>query len=156
MVDQLAQRGAPDPTNLLEHGGEIIWPMSRVQAEVYGAERSLAFHEAVDVVGLVAFLLRPTLISALDALVDEEKDDAASLSHEERQRQEAQVRSDVLAVERDEAALTWRAIDDKLPVEFRSDINPIAVLQVQLRTAPRAIDGPTTSPLAYDVVQPRR
>jgi hypothetical protein len=111
---------------------------------------------AVDVVGLVAFLLRPTLISALDALVDEEKDDAASLSHEERQRREAELREDLLSVERDEAALTWRAMDENLPASHRPDCSPLAILQVQLRTAPRAIDGPTTSPLAYDVVQPRR
>jgi hypothetical protein len=82
MVEQLAARGTPDVTNLIEHDREIIWPTLRVQSEVHGAQRSLAFHEAIDVVGLFAAILKPAMISFLDTLVDAEKDDAAALSHE--------------------------------------------------------------------------
>jgi hypothetical protein len=57
IVEQLSRE--PDVTLLIEHDREVIWPTSRVQAEVYGAERALAFHEAVDVVGLFAYLLKP-------------------------------------------------------------------------------------------------
>jgi hypothetical protein len=153
MVEQLAQRGAPDVSLLVEMDRSIEWPVSRVQSEVYGTERALAFHQAVDVVGLLAFLLKPTLNAALDKLVDEASDDKAALTHEARQERAAEVMSDLLAVERTEAALTWRAMDEKLPVEFRADINPLAVLQVRLVTVPRAIEGPSTSPgHAYDIV----
>jgi hypothetical protein len=35
---------------------------------VFGAERALAVHEAVDVVGLIAFILKPAIIFVLDGL----------------------------------------------------------------------------------------
>jgi len=152
MVEQFAARGAPDLTNLIEHDGDIIWPTLRVQSVVHDAQRSLAFHEAVDVVGLFACLLKPTLISVLDAFADEASDDPAALTHEARQQREAKVMGDLLAVERDESALVWRAMDEKLPVDHRADISPLALLGVALVTAPRATNGhASTSPLAYDV-----
>ena len=155
MVEQLAVRGAPDPTLLLEHGGDVVWPTLRVQSEVYGAERSLAFHEAVDVVGLVAFLLKPTLISALDALVDEEKDNDAALTDEARQKAETEVMGDLLEQERLEAALIWTAQAQGLPIEFRGDCNPIAILQLRLVTTAKPNgQEPSSWMHAYDVVRP--
>lgn len=106
MVDQLAARGAPDPTNLLEHDGEIIWPSMRLQSEVIGAQRSLAFHEAVDVVGMLAWLHKDALIKKLDALVASEADDEAALTHEARREREAELLGDLLEQERIEAAVT--------------------------------------------------
>lgn len=115
------------------------------------------FHQAVDVVGLVAFLLKPTLITALDRLIDEESDDKAAMTHEARQKAEAEVRSDLLATERDEAALVFLAQAQGQPVEHRGDINPIALLGLRLVTA-AAVNGQETSPgHAYDIVMmPRR
>jgi hypothetical protein len=117
-----------------------------VRSEVHGEQRSLAFHETVDVIGLFASLLKPTLISALDALVDAEADDPASLSHEDRQLRTAEIMGDLLSAERDEASLTWLAQSQGLPVEFRPDINPLAILSIELRTTPRADALPETSP----------
>ena len=134
MVDQLAARGEPDVTTLLEHDGGLVWPTLRVQSEVIGPQRALAFHEAVDVVGLVAHLLKPTLIATLDALVESEADDKAALSHEARQKAEAQVLGDLLSVEMDESALVWRGQSEGLSVEHRADCSPLAVLQVRLVT----------------------
>jgi hypothetical protein len=37
----------------------------------------------------------------------------------------------LLAVERDEAALVWRAMDERLPVEHRADCAPQSILQVR-------------------------
>ncbi len=45
--------------------------------------RPLAFHEAVDVVGLVAWLHKDAQIKRLDAEIDSEADDGAALSHED-------------------------------------------------------------------------
>jgi hypothetical protein len=146
-VEQLAARGMPDVSGLIEHDQDInIWPMQRVQSQVIGAERSLAFHEAVDVVGLLAFLLKPAMISALDALVDAEKDDKNSLSHEARRQREAEAMGDLLDIERQEAALVFSAQAQGLPVEFRPDCDPRAILQIQLLQAPRADALPETSP----------
>jgi hypothetical protein len=60
------------------------------------------------------------------------------LTHEARQQQDAEVQGDLLAVESDESALVWRAMHERLPVEHRADINPVALLSVRLVTAPRA------------------
>ena len=145
MVEQLAQRSAPDVGNLIEHDRDIIWPSQRVQSEVYAERRALAFHETVDVVGLIAFLMKPTLISALDALVDAEADDKAALTHEARQQREDEVMRDLLSVERDEAALVWRAIDEQLPVNHRADCSPLATLQIRLVTVPSAAPSGSSS-----------
>ena len=60
---------------------------------------------------------------------------------------------DLFAVERDESALVWRAMDERLPVEHRADIDPRALLGVALVTAPSA-DAPRTSwERAWDVVR---
>ena len=153
MVDQLSQRGEPDVTLLLEHDREVIWPTSRVQAEVYGAERALAFHEAVDVVGLLAFLFKDQLTQKLCELVDEASDDKVALTADEREVRLAEVMRDTLSVEREECELVFAAQAQSLPVEHRGDIAPQALLGVELRTVPRAIDGPSTSPLAFDLVR---
>jgi hypothetical protein len=145
MVEQFAARGTPDVSALIEHDGDIVWPMLRVQSEVIGAaQRALAFHEAVDVVGLFACLLKPAMISFLDAMVDAEQDDAAALTHEQRQKAEAEVMGDLLAVEREECALVWQAQAQGLPCEHRSDISPLALLGLRLVTTPRAPDGPSS------------
>ena len=104
-------------------------------------QRSLAFAEVTDTLALTCWLHRDALIKRLDA----ESDDGAALTHEQRQQREAEVQSDLLSAERDEAWCVWRAIDDKLPVEHRSDCSPLAILQVQLITTPRADASPETS-----------
>jgi hypothetical protein len=96
------------------------------------------------------------LIAALDREINTEADDPAALSHEARQKAEAEVQSDLLAVERDESALVFKAWTDGLPCEHRSDCSPLALLGLRLVTAPSA-DVPGTSPEhAYNIVGGRR
>ena len=65
--------------------------------------------------------------------------------------------ADLLAVERDEAALVWRAMDERLPVEHRNDCAPQAIMGCQLVTAPRANVSPGSSPQhAYNIIGVRR
>jgi hypothetical protein len=144
MVEALAR--APDVSMLVEFDREIVWPTMRVQSEVIGAgQRGLAFHEAIDVVGLMASLLKPALISFLDTLVDAESDDPAALSHVARQQREAEAMGDLLAVERDESALVWMAQAQGLAIEHRSACAPEAILGCRLITAPRANETPETT-----------
>ena len=91
------------------------------------------------------------LVAALD-LIGAEADDKAALSTEQRQKAEAEAMSDLLAVERDEAALVWRAMDEKLPVEFRADTNPLAILQVRLLRGQTVI----CPRRRWDCLRPRR
>jgi hypothetical protein len=145
-IEQLAQRGEVSVSDVIEHDGKIIWPTMRVQSLVFNAGAgATAFHEAVDFGGLFAFLLQPTLISVLDALVDAEADDAGSLSHEERQRRESEAQSDLIHIERREAELVWQAQAQGLPVEHRADISPLALLGLKLITTPRAVTPPGSS-----------
>ena len=146
-IEQLAQRSV-NVSALVEHDGRIEFPMTQVRATIHNATPgAVAYHEAVDVVGLIAFLHKPALIAALDRLIDEQSDDPASLSHEARQQRTAEVMGDLLSVERDEAALVWRAMDERLPVEHRPDnVNPIALVGLVLVATPHATSSAETSP----------
>jgi len=156
MAEALVMRGTPDVSMLIEHDGDIIWPTIRVQSEVIGtAQRALAFHDAIDVVGLFAWLHRDALIAALDREIASEADDKAALTPEARQKAEAEVMADLLAVERDECALVWQAQAQGLPVEHRADISPLALLGVVLVTVPRANGSQPSSWMhAFDLVWP--
>ena len=141
-IEALAMQGAPSVSGIVEHdGGKIAWPTQSVRAEIYNTGLpAVGFCEVPDAVALLAWLHRDLLIKRLDAEIATESDDAASLSHEARQQREAEVQSDLLAVERDEASLVWSAQSQNLPTEHRSDISPIALLGVTLVVAPA--DGP--------------
>ena len=113
---------------------------------------SLAFAEAHDAALLIARLHRDALIKRLDAEIDAESDDAAALTHEARKQQEAVVLGDLLAVERDEAALVWRAMSERLPVDHRADCAPQAILQCMVVTAPRLDVSGSSREHAIDVI----
>ena len=155
-VEILAGRGVPDVTALVEHDGDIIWPSQEVRSEVYSEQRALAFATAPDGLALVAFLCKPALIAALGREIDAECEDPAALTHEQRQLRTDEIQRDLLAVEMEEGALVWSAQAQGLPIEFRADIDPRAVLQVALVKVQRAAIGPSTSALVFDVVHPGR
>ena len=156
-IEALAMQGEPDVTNLIEHDGKIDFQMQRVTSEVHAEKRALAFTEVLDAAALVAWVIKDALVKRLDAKIAAEADDPAALSHEARQQREAEVQGDLLAVERDEAALVWQAQQSLLPVEHRSDISPLALLGLQLITAPRATNGPSSPERAgFNLVGGRR
>jgi hypothetical protein len=148
---------APDVSLLIEHDGDIVWPMLSVQSEVFNAQRgAVAFAEVPDVLGLYLWRNKEAMLAALDELIDEEADDAGSLSHEERQRREAEAQADLLDIERQEAHWVWEAQKQNLPVEHRAHISPVALLGLQLVTAPRAAPPPTSPEHGYNIVGGRR
>lgn len=156
-IEALAARGAPDIANLIEHDRSVIWPTQNVRSQVYNTEvPSFASAELPDTLALFAWMHRDALIAALDREIDAESDDKSALSHEARQKAEAVVMGDLLAVERDEAALVWSAQSQSLPVEHRSDCDPRAILQIRLITAPGATSGPSSWMHAFDIVKPGR
>jgi hypothetical protein len=90
-IEALAQHGR-DVSMMVEHDGGLIWPMTSLRSDAMGAEqRALAFAEVPDAVALVAWLHKDALIKRLDAEIDTESDDPASLSHEAREKAEAEV-----------------------------------------------------------------
>jgi hypothetical protein len=104
-IAALARRGAVSVSALIEHDGKIEFPTQRLTSQVFGKEeRVLAFTAIPDAVAMFAW----TFKDALDREIEAESDDAAALTHEARQRAEAEVLSDLLAVVRAEAELVWR------------------------------------------------
>src|SRR4029077_11965121 len=134
----LAMQGSPDVSLMVEHDGKIVWPTQRLQSPVLNAEqRSLAFTEIVDTVALFAWLHKDASIKRLDAEIDSEKDDPNALTVDERQKRAAVVQQDLRAIEREEAALMFKGWADGLPIDPRPDLDPAAVLAIELVTAPR-------------------
>ena len=97
---------------LVERGAKIVWPTRQVQVTVFNAQPgAVGYAEIPDMLAIFACLHRDALLKQVEAAITSEADDAASLNHEERQRREAEVMSDLLAVERDESAWSgprWR------------------------------------------------
>ena len=133
MVESIALRGQPNVADLVEHDRPITWQTEMLRSEVRGGEHlGLGFAETVNSAALLAWLHKPALIAALDREIDAEADDKSALSHEEREKREAEVMGDLLEIERDEAGLIWLAQEQQLPAEFRPDCSPIAILQARL------------------------
>ena len=140
-IETLAQRGAPSMALLIEHDREIVWPQTNLRAAIYNATQpSFAASETTDVLALFAWLHRDHLIKRFEADIDAESDDAVRLTHAARQQQSAQVASDLLAVERDEAHWTFAGWEAGLPIAPRPDIASTALLNVEIITPP-AING---------------
>jgi hypothetical protein len=97
-----------------------------------GAQGAVAFAEIVDMTALLSWLHRDALLDAVCKLIDDNADDAGTLSHEDRQKRAAVVRADLLAIERQESALVWKAQAERLPVEHRADVDPLALLSGEL------------------------
>jgi hypothetical protein len=61
---------------------------------------------------------------------------------------------DLLAVERQEDALVWGAMHEKLPVQHRADCDPCAILLIKLITT-AATNGQGSSWMhRFDIVRP--
>lgn len=82
-----------------------------------------------------------------------EADDKSAMTSEQRAKADAETMNDLLDIERQEAALTWAAQSQSLPVEHRADISPQALFGVRMvSTPPRSRDVATGH--SYETVQP--
>jgi hypothetical protein len=145
-IEALAMQGAPSVSRLVELDGRIEFETQRLTSSGIGAERHLAFAEVPDAVALVAWLHKDALIAALDRSIADESDDGAALSHEARQKAEAETMSDLLSAERDESFFVWQAQAQNLPIEHRGDISASALLGLRLTSTARTTELPETSP----------
>ena len=136
-VASLAARGKPDLTRLIEHDGDVEFAEASHQVPVIGRnDASIAGWQQPDAFLLTVLLNRDSLIKALDAEISAESDDANAMTHEQRQKATATIMADMLACDRELSELIWRAQAEGLPVDFRSDASPLAVLSLQLVTEP--------------------
>jgi hypothetical protein len=131
---------------MIEHNSPLSFPTMTLSSLVRGEKPALAFIETTDTLGLLCWLFKDQLLSKISAGLDDVADDKAALSQQQREEMEAQISSDLLAIERAECALIWAAEAKGETIDFRSDTSPMAVLVVRLVTAPRADPSPGTSP----------
>ena len=135
-IEILAARGAVIVSNLVEHDGPIEFPTQVLRVPVSGAAPgAVGSVEVIDTLGLFAAVFRDALIERLDAEIDAEADDKSALSHADRQKREAEVLSDLLDIERQEASLVWSAQAQGLPCEHRAECSPEAILSLRLVSA---------------------
>jgi hypothetical protein len=155
-IERLAAQGAPDVADLIEHDREVTFPTQQVRCTVYNTGTpAVGFAEVIDSAAVFAWTFRDALIAKLDALIDAESDEGSAMSHEVREQRAAEVASDLLDIERQEAALMFTAWGDGVNIEPRGDLDPVAVLNVELVSA-RASIAETTPGHAYDVAGARR
>jgi hypothetical protein len=124
-VEALALAGAPNVLLRPEHHG------SRIQFARKKAEKpdfTPDFNHFTDnAVGLVAWLMKPQLIAALEDEIDRLSNDAASLTDEARAAALASGADELLQLERIEAQLV--EISGAIP---RADCDPRAVLMIEV------------------------
>ena len=157
-IAAIAARGAVDVCRLVADGGKIGFPETRLTLKVYNSEpAATAIGQVPDVLALLALLNGAALTALLDKEIAAISDDAHALTDEQRQKQTAQTIDALFAVELDEATLTFEAWHSGLPIEANDKIGPAALLAVRNVVMPPVdMAASSTSPLAYDIVGPRR
>jgi hypothetical protein len=145
-VEALAARG-PDVYGVIErrHGG-VDWPttLARVDAFRDGrADPDKPLVRVFDSLGLLAWLAKDPLISAIEAEIDRRADDAAALTEEQRASRVADIRQELLAVERDEESLITLLNRTGGDIARRPDADARAVLGVEIATPAADERAPT-------------
>lgn len=149
-IEALAARGAPSVSRLVEHDGDIEFADELRSVPIIAGSKenpvaTVAGWEQTNVLALVCWINKDALVARLDAEISSEADDAAALSHEARETAAAEVTTDLLAVEREECFWLWEAMAKNLPVPLRVDVDPVALLGLQLVTATPSNPSPGTS-----------
>ena len=107
-IEALAAAAAPDCDSAIEHGSPIGFVTKTVSAMVRNVEGpGITFVETPDALGLLCWSLPDQILSKINAALDEVSDDEHALDQQQREEMEAQISSDMLAIERNEAACIW-------------------------------------------------
>lgn len=132
-IAKLVESGRPLTHHLVDHGEPVAFATRSVSVRILNtAPEAIGFAEVPDVMALLAWLHRDTLIAALDREIDATADDAHALDADQRRQAEAEILADRLSIEREEAELCWRQASDGLPIMHRPDLDPQSLLGVEL------------------------
>ncbi len=143
-IEELAKRGAPSLSHLIEFGGDVRWPSASLPIEFDGAFavvpppdgssapqlaplRGYPRAETVDTFALFVWLHRDALLKKLNAEADALADDEAALTEEERVEREGALFARLLDAERREEAFVEMAGD---PLARRPEVDPRAFLEI--------------------------
>lgn len=144
-VDDLADRGRPDVSSLIDIGpdGKIKWPTALRREEVlstgisdgrgddarqFATSRGFIVAATESTTALVAFMFRDQLKQLIAAEIKAAAEDDGALSLDEREKRVKAIDAEILALERHEAEMVW-ALDDL--TLFRDDIDIRAVLGIE-------------------------
>jgi hypothetical protein len=156
-IEALAARGRPNVQALVSGGLDVIqFATERHSHNVTGFDirgkpvAGVSSWEQPDILGLFAHVHKQALLAAVDALIVAQADDARALSPEARERTASDLQVKKLSAERDLCALIWAAIEAKLPENFPGDIDPRALLAVELVATPAT--AAVTSTHTFEIV----
>jgi hypothetical protein len=139
-VAALAQRGAASAADIVKNNGKLVFAHERRSIPVIvGKEAGITAWQEFDALATFCWLHETALVEKLSREIDAlANGGVTALSVPDREKQEAKILSDLLAIEREEAFFVWRAQEQNLPVEHRGSCSPIATLRLLLTTTPRA------------------
>lgn len=132
-IAALAERGRPHALGSVEQMRDIEFAQTYASSLVQVIEPrgfGTVLFETPDAIGLVAWLMREQMTKLLDAEIDALSDDKAALTDDQRAKLLVQISNDMLATEREEAALIERAAEAGMTIVHRPDIDPRALLNV--------------------------
>jgi hypothetical protein len=152
-IEQWAEAGTPSFDNMVEHHTPFAFPSMTLQSFVRGEKAALAFTETIDARGLLCWLFKEQLLEKVTAGLREAADYKNALSQQHREEAEAEISSDMLAIERAECAMIWHAEAEGQVIDFRADTSRQAVLGVRLVQAPYRAPDPGGH--AFDIVDRR-
>ncbi len=110
-VAALAAQGKPSVTPLVRHDLDVTWPREAIRVQLFNSENpaAMAISEVPATDAMLAGMFPKQMTEWLGAMVDAEVDDKNALAPTERQKREAELQERLLDIERQEAALVWRA-----------------------------------------------
>lgn len=135
-IEELARRGCPDVTYMVNHGPSegVIWPDYEGIARGRGIGVPLPgdightrFIQAPHL-PMIAWLFRDRLLEAIEAEIDANSEDEHALPLEQRIKKLAEIDARVLAAERVEVAMVRHSNG---AVDYRDDTDPRAFLGVE-------------------------
>jgi hypothetical protein len=101
-IAALAQRGAVNVTPLINHDGKLVFPEDRRSIPVIvGKEAGIAAWQEFDALATFCWLHQVALAEKLDREIDALAIKGESISHEVRQKREAEIMADILSVDRE-------------------------------------------------------
>lgn len=120
-IAQLAARGCPTVSAMIDHGQGIAWPQATLQI---GSQ----FADGADTLAMMAWLFQDQLTAAIDREIDGAAADANALAPDDREAKLAKIEELILEAERDEVALIERAAVGGISVMPRAGVSVLALL----------------------------
>ncbi|RUU86109.1 hypothetical protein EOB59_29960 [Mesorhizobium sp. M7A.F.Ca.MR.176.00.0.0] len=122
-IANLAARGKPGITTVVNHGDDVRWPTQQVKMQVLQPELvgALGAGKTADALGLICWAIGDQIAKALDKEIDAASNDQIALTDEQRNATLTSLADEILDAERAEVALVAAAgMDHRDTVDVRA------------------------------------